>query len=278
MNLFTIIVVTVCMVAIPAHAQLGGLGKSAKDAAKNVASGAKETAKEVVADAQATATDAVNSTIDAATDAAAKKTSEKIVAFMDDNNTILGNDVESVSRLNKLTANYTSAGNTTLNYKVYQSNEINILALSDGSIRIYSGMIDALSDEELIAVIAIQIGHIENKDTQATLIKAVDKNNASGAASAQADKLLSLSGDKLGSIVNELLQVPYTEKQNEAADSFAFNLLKKNGNSTDGLISALNKFAEMEAAPSSSEIAEKSAKFIKVNSNNESRASLVLSK
>ena len=282
MTLLTIIVAAVCLVAVPAQAQLGGLGKSAKSAAKSTVKEAQETAtetaKEAAADAQVAATDAVNDAATAVIDMAAKKASEKIAAFMDNNNTVLDAGTEYVNRLNSLTEKYASVGRSTLNYKIYKNDEINMLALSDGSIRVYSAMMDALSDDELIAVIATQIGHIENRDTQETLIKAADKGNATDAASAQADKLLSFAGDKLGSIVNELLQVPYTEEQNKAADEFAFDLLMKNGNSTDGLVSALRKFAEMEAAPSTSEQAEKSAKFTKVNSNNSSRASLMNSK
>ena len=279
MTLLTAIIAVVCMVTVPAQAQLGGVGKSLKGAAKEAAKETQNVAKEAAVDAKDAAVAASTDAVNAAITAAVVDASKKITAFMDSNNTVLGNDTESAKRLNGLVkSNYSSTGNLSLNYKVYQSDEINILALSDGSIRIYSAMMDALTDDELIAVIATQIGHIENKDTQEILIKVINKDNAAGATSAQVDKLLSLSNDKLGSIVNELLQVPYTKEQNKSADNFAFALLKKNGNSTDGLVSALRKFAEMEAAPASSAEAAKSSKYTKVNSNNDSRALLMQSK
>ena len=97
--------------------------------------------------------------------------------------------------------------------------------------------------------------------------------------------MLSFSGDKLGTVVNELLQVPYTEDQNKTADTYAFDLLKKNNNKTEGLVSALKKFADMEAvdkaaAESEDANAEVSgaSKYTTVNSGSSLRASLISSK
>ncbi len=211
-------------------------------------------------------------------DMAATQVSTKIATFMDNNNTVAEADSEYAKRLESLVASkYTTVDGLTLTYKVYMNEEANIIALADGNIRIYSGMMDLLTDDELLAVIANQIGHIANKDVRDNLIKVASEDNAGKAAGSQLEKMLSFAGDKLGSVINELLQVPYTEEQNIAADKFASELLSKNGSNINALISALNKFAEMEASDSAaaeSEEGEVSAgsKFIGVNSNNAQRA------
>ena len=38
----------------------------------------------------------------------------------------------------------------TLNYKVYKKNEINAFACGDGSVRVYTGLMDIMSDDELL--------------------------------------------------------------------------------------------------------------------------------
>lgn len=260
--LATAFVAIMCIFALPANAQFG---KALKKAGKSVT--------KAVGDAAG----------DMAADMAANKVSVKIVEFMDKNNTIAGEDSEYYKRLAGLVASdYINIDGMAINYKVYENPEANIIATADGSIRIYSGMMDMLDDEELVAVIATQIGHIANKDVRDALLKVASEDNATKAGTAQLEKLLSFSGDKMGTVINELLQVPYTDDQNKKADSFAFDLLKKNGNDTDGLVSALRKFAELETADAEADEEEgelsAAAKFIGVNSNNSLRASLISSK
>lgn len=251
--------------SVSANAQFG---KALKNAGKTAAKSVGDVAGEMAADV------------------AANKVSAKIIEFMDQNNPVVAESSEYFARLSGLVASkYVSVDDLSLTYRIYENAEANILATADGNIRIYTGMMDLLSDDELLAVIAIQIGHLANNDVRDALLKVASEDNAAKATSAQLEKLLSLSGDKLATIVNELIQVPYTDKQSKAADSYAYDLMKKNGTSTGALASVLSKFAEMEAADkliSENEEAEgeysAAYKYIAVNNNNASRASLIASK
>ena len=257
-----ILVVIFAMSLLNVNAQLG---KGLKNVGKAVANTAGNIAGELAADA------------------VGNKVADNIVVFMDNSNNVSADDSEYIARLASLVSpNYLTAEGLALNYKVYENPEVNILACANGCIRIYSGMMDILTDDELVAVIATQIGHIANKDCRDALMKVASGDNASNAAGAQLEKMLSLSGEGLGTIVNELIQLPYSDKQNKAADKFAVTLLKKNGASTDGLVSATDKFAEMEAndaqaANDDSIELSPAYKYIRVNSNNASRASIVRS-
>ncbi|MBD8387506.1 M48 family metalloprotease [Dysgonomonas sp. BGC7] len=259
----TTLVAAMCIFALPANAQFGkglkNLGKSVSKAAGDMVG-------------------------DMAADVAANKVSEKMVEFMDNNNTVAPETSDYYKRLAGLVAkDYVSVDGVNLNYKIYENPEANIITTADGNVRIYTGMMDMLTDDELVAVIATQIGHLANKDIRDALMKVASEDNASKAGTAQLEKLLSFTGDKMGTVINELLQVPYTDDQNKKADTYAFNLLKQKGANTNALVSALSKFAELEAADkvaSESEEGEVSAasKFIGVNSNNALRASIISSK
>lgn len=261
--LASIMAIAMCALTLPANAQFG---KALKNAGKSVTKAAKEVAG------------------DMASDIAATKVSDKIVEFMDNNNNVVAEDSEYYKRLAYLVGkDYVSVDGLDLNYKVYENPEANILATANGNIRVYTGMMDLLEDDELLAVIAMQIGHIANKDTRDNLLKVATGGQAEKAGTAQLEKMLSFSGDKLGSIVNELIQVPYSDEQNQKADTYAYDLLKNKGANTGALSSVLAKFAQLEAADkeaSESEDGELSAaaKFIGVNSNNSTRASLIRSK
>ncbi len=256
------LVAAMCVCALPANAQFG---KALKKVTKSVSKSVGDAAGNM------------------ASDMAANKVSVKIVEFMDKNNTVAGEETEYYKRLaNLVGTDYISVDDLSLNYKVYENPEVNILATADGSIRVYSGMMDLLSDEELLAVISTQIGHIANKDVRDALKKVASEDNATNAGGAQIDKLLSFSGDKLGTVINELIQVPYTDDQNKKADSYAFDLLTKKGASTTALVSALQKFAELETADETASENDgelsAAAKFIGVNSNNALRASIISAK
>lgn len=261
--LATVLVAVMCALSLPANAQFG---KALKNVGKSVSKAAGNVAGEL------------------ASDMVANKVSVKMVEFMDNNNTIAGEDTDYYKRLARLVGtDYIAVDGLALNYKVYVNPEVNILATTDGSIRIYTGMMDLMTDDELLAVISTQIGHIANKDVRDSLLKVASEDNATKAGSAQLEKLLAFSGDKMGTVINELIQIPYTDDQNKKADTYAFDLLTKNNVSTDALVSALNKFAEMESsdeAAADDENAEVSAasKFLGVNSNNALRASIISSK
>ena len=257
-KLVTAIAAVVLTFAIPANAQLN---RALKNAGKSVGKTVQDAATEMGADL------------------VANKVSVKIIEFMDNNNTVAGENSEYNRRLNNLVSRYTSAGDLSVNYKVYENDEANILATADGSVRVYSGMMDLLNDSELLAVVAIQLGHLANKDVRDALLNVASEDNATKATSAQLEKLLSLSGDRLGTIVNELMQVPYSDDQNQKADSFAFDLLNSNGADTYALVSALRKFAAMEEADEEAEENDgelsPAYKYISVNSNNSSRAYII---
>ncbi|MCS6809436.1 MAG: M48 family metalloprotease, partial [Bacteroidota bacterium] len=85
-------------------------------------------------------------------------------AHMDAQHTIAPWNNPYAIRLTKLTERHTFEDGLRLNYRVYLSPNINAFALADGSIRVYSGLMDVMTDEEILAVIGHEIGHVRNND------------------------------------------------------------------------------------------------------------------
>ena len=254
--------IAVC--SLSANAQLG---KGLKNVGKTVGNAVGNAAAQVAEDMAA--------------DATANTVANNIVTWMDSSNPVAADDSPYTLRLAGIVSpKFLTADGVALNYKVFLDEEINILACANGSIRIYAGMMDALTDDEIAAVVATQIGHIVKKDTRNSLMKVATGGNATNATTAQLDKMLSLSGSGLGTIVNELIQIPYTEAQNNAADKYAVALLKNNDIDPDALATALEKFAVMEAndqqAANDEGLALSAAnKYIRVNANNARRATMI---
>lgn len=256
----TLLVAAMCVMSTPAQAQFKNLGKSLGKAAKDAGKSAQNMATE------------------AATEMGANKASDKIIEFMDQNNTVLGDDSEYTTRLVAILGdNFKSVDGKELNVKVYENAEANILTLNNGSIRIYSGMMDLLTDDEIKALIALQAAQIKQGNVRENLLKVASGDNAEAAGGAQVEKMLSLSGDKLGSVINELIQYPYTAEQNKKADTYAKTYLEEQGGNADAFSSLLSKFTELQSVDLEDEAADQeseqfiqataASKFISANLN-----------
>lgn len=255
---FAALLIAIVCVA-PAQAQFKSLGKTLNKVAKDAGKAAKEMAT------------------DAAMELGANKASEQIVKFMDQNNTLSAEDSEYTTRLKTVLGDkFNDADGKALDIKVYENPEANIITLNNGNIRLYSGMMDLLSDDELQALIALQAGHIQSGNIKDNLLKIAGGDNVENATSAQLEKMLSFSGDKIGSIINEILQFPYTQDQNTKADSYAKQLLNTKGLGDEGfsnLIGKINQLAnidlESENLDENDETTAKAtvaAKFVQANS------------
>lgn len=89
------------------------------------------------------------------------KLSKESVDWMDKNNKVAGPKDPYTVRLNKLFSKHKSQDGLNLNYKVYLVKDINAFACADGSVRVFSSLMDIMTDDELLAVIGHEIGHVK---------------------------------------------------------------------------------------------------------------------
>lgn len=57
-------------------------------------------------------------------------------------------------------------GRLPLNFKVYDVIDVNAFACGDGSIRVFSSLMDLMTDDELMAIIGHEIGHVVHTDVK----------------------------------------------------------------------------------------------------------------
>ena len=127
----------------------------------------------------------------------------KYIAYTDAQNTIPPADDPYAQRLERLTSRYIAVNDVPLNFKVYRTSQINAFATADGSIRVFSGLMDRMSDEELMAIIGHEMGHIRNSDTLHAMRKAYLTSAARNALGAAGGVLGSLSASQWGSIAEK---------------------------------------------------------------------------
>ena len=157
-------------------------------------------------------------------------------------------------RLDKIAA---ALGNpltgTSVNYKVYVTEDVNAFAMANGCVRVYSGLMDLMNDNEVEGVLGHEIGHVAlghiKKATQTAYAAAAAR---SAAAASGNGAVSALSQSQLGEIGEALINAQFSQSQESAADDYSFDLLKKRNINLAGLASAFDKLAKLDGGADSS--------------------------
>ena len=171
-------------------------------------------------------------------DADAAAVAQKFIAESDANNPVAEPTNGYAIRLNRLFGKHTSSEGVTLNYKVYLVKDINAFACADGSVRVFAGLMDMMDDNELLAVIGHEIGHVVNHDSRDAVKAAYKKEALVDAASSQSGKIDALSKTQLGKLGSAMIDSKHSRKQESEADNFSYDFMKRNGYDVNAVESA----------------------------------------
>lgn len=185
-------------------------------------------------------------------DADAAALAKESVAALDANNPVAESADGYSIRLNRLFGKHTSTEGVNLNYKVYLVRDINAFACADGSVRVFAGLMDIMDDNELLAVIGHEIGHVVNHDTRDAIKAAYKKEALLDAASSQSGKIETLTGSQLGKIGSAMIDSKHSRKQESQADSFSYDFMKKNGYDVNAVESAFRILQNLSEGAESS--------------------------
>ena len=173
----------------------------------------------------------------------AKKLSKESVEWMDKHNPVTDSKSPYTKRLNRLFGKHKSEDGLELNYKVYHVIDINAFACADGSVRVFSSLMDLMTDDELLAIIGHEIGHVKNEDTKDAIKSAYMRAAAQDAAGAASGAVRALSDTELGEMANAMLDAKHSKKQESQADEYAYNFMKKHGYNVVAVYTAFKKMA-----------------------------------
>ena len=169
--------------------------------------------------------------------------SKEAVEWMDKNNAVAGPKDPYTIRLNKLFGKHKTQDGLNLNYKVYKVKDINAFACADGSVRVFSSLMDIMSDNELLAVIGHEIGHVKNQDTKDAMKSAYLKAAALDAASSASSQVATLNDSQVGKMANAFLDASHSKKQESEADTYSYDFMKANKYDVVGAYTAFKKLA-----------------------------------
>ncbi len=171
--------------------------------------------------------------------------SRESVEWMDKNNKVSAPESEYSQRLGRITGKFGEVDGLKLNFKVYEVTDVNAFACGDGSIRVFSALMDMMTDDELAAVIGHEIGHVVHTDVKDAMKNAYLTSAALNAAGAIDGVVAKLSDSEVGKLVEAFTGAKFSQKQEYEADDYAFDFCVKNGFDPYAMSNALKKLVEL---------------------------------
>lgn len=176
------------------------------------------------------------------------------VDWMDKNNPVLPADNPYTQRLNRLTQGITDADGIPLNFKVYDVVDINAFACPDGSVRVFSSLMDIMTDDELMGIIGHEIGHVMKRHSKNAFKNELLTGALKDVVASSSGKAAALTDSQLGTLGTSLLNAKYSQKQENEADNCGYDFLVKNNRNPWGMVMAFEKLMNMEGSNSQSYI------------------------
>ncbi|MFM0059443.1 M48 family metallopeptidase [Paraburkholderia phytofirmans] len=177
---------------------------------------------------------------------------DKSCAQLDSENKIAAANSNYQKRLNKIAAQLgDNINGTPVNYKVYMTKDVNAWAMANGCVRVYSGLMDMMNDNEVRGVVAHEMGHVALGHTKKAMQVAYATSAARSVASSAGGVAGALSGSQLGDFSEKLINAQFSQTQESAADDYSFDLQKKKKLDPSGLVTAFNKLAALDGGKSS---------------------------
>ncbi|WP_420997151.1 M48 family metalloprotease [Cupriavidus sp. 30B13] len=185
-------------------------------------------------------------------DADVKSMSDQACAESDKTNKIAAANSAYGKRLTKIMAGLQSTDVSNINAKVYLTKDVNAWAMANGCVRVYSGLMDMMTDDEVRGVVGHELGHVALGHTKNKMQVAYAAMAARGALAASGSgAVAALSSSQLGELGEQLINAQFSQTQESAADDYSFDVLTKNKANTRGLVTAFQKLAKLDGGKSS---------------------------
>jgi metalloprotease len=156
-------------------------------------------------------------------------------------------------RLTALTASAQEDKGLRLNYKVYITKEVNAFAMADGTIRMYSGLMDLLTDDEIRYVIGHEIGHVAAGHTKKRMQTALAASAAQKtAASSGNSNVSSLATSELGDLFVKVVKAQHSQGNENEADDYAMDFMSRRKYDRKAVVTALEKIDKLSGGKDTS--------------------------
>jgi len=149
------------------------------------------------------------------------------------------------TRLTALTSGLTEDAGLKLNFKCYVTKEVNAFAMADGTIRLYSGLMDMMTDDELRYVVGHEMGHIKSGHTKKRMQTALAASAAQKGVAASGTRAAGLADSQVGDLIVQVVRAQHSQGNEREADDYAMQFMSRRKYDRKACVTALEKLVKM---------------------------------
>lgn len=178
-------------------------------------------------------------------DEAVRELARQSAAYADSEHVLAPPDNPYAQRLRRLVGDHLREDGLSFNYGVYLADEVNAFAMADGTIRLYSGLMDMLSDGELRFVIGHEMGHVVKEHIRHKIRLTYAASALRKGLASQNNALGDLARSQLGGFVELLTNAQFSQLEEKVADDYGLAFLRQKEYEPTDAVTALRKLATL---------------------------------
>jgi len=144
-------------------------------------------------------------------------------------------------RLATLTQGLEAHDGMKLNFAVYMTEQVNAFAMADGTVRLYSGLMDLMSDDEIRYVIGHEMGHVKAGHSRKRMQVAMASGGLRDALAATGGEQAALADSQLGELFEKVVRAQHSQGNENEADDYAMAFMKRTKHDPQACVTALEK-------------------------------------
>lgn len=165
----------------------------------------------------------------------------QMAAQMDAQNPVAKPDDPYGKRIAALSQGLENHDGLDLDIKAYLVRDVNAFAMADGTIRIFAGLMDEFTDDEIRYVIGHEIGHVQRDHTRKRMQAAYRKSALMNAAQGAGGKVGRVASGELSQLFGQVITAQHSQSNEREADDYALAFMKGKGYDPMAAVTALEK-------------------------------------
>ncbi len=166
---------------------------------------------------------------------------DRACAWMDAHNAVAPAGNAYAKRLAKLTDGVASEDGIRLDYKVYLVRDVNAFAMANGCVRVFAGLMDKATDDEIRGVLGHEIGHAKLGHTKAKMKTAYLTRAARQGAAATGGAAGQIAESDLGGFAEEIVNAQFSQKEESEADVYGYHFMVRHRFDPAAMVSLFKK-------------------------------------
>ena len=184
-------------------------------------------------------------------------------AYMDQNNKVAPAGNPYAKRLAAITKGLNNEDGLQLDFKAYLVQDVNAFAMANGCVRVFAGLMDQFSDDEVRGVIGHEIGHVKLGHSLSKMRTALLTAGArEGVAASGKGRASEIAASQIGGLAESVVNSQFSQKEELAADEYGYHFMVRHSYDPNAMVSMFKKLGGSGGLVSSHPASPKRAKNI----------------